>query len=76
MSAIAQKNRKQLQMPEGGMRIRAEKRQYNSETLAAMQEARDIMSGKIEAKSYGSSEELMKEILAEMYAEEMKYTEG
>jgi DNA-damage-inducible protein J len=31
---------------------------YNAETEAAMQEARDIMSGKIKAKSYASADEL------------------
>jgi DNA-damage-inducible protein J len=31
---------------------------YNQETLDAMQEARDIMSGKIQAKSYSSVAEM------------------
>jgi DNA-damage-inducible protein J len=31
---------------------------YNKETLDAMQEARDIMSGKIQAKSYSSVAEM------------------
>jgi len=42
----------------------------NAETLAAMQEARDIMSGKIKAKAYHSAKELSDEILAEIRAEE------
>jgi hypothetical protein len=40
------------------------------ETLAAIQEARDIMSGKVKSKAYHSAEELHDEIEAEMAAEE------
>ena len=43
--------------------------QYNGETLAAMQEARDIASGKIQAKGYTSLAELNAELDAE-YDEE------
>ncbi|MCL2204520.1 MAG: type II toxin-antitoxin system RelB/DinJ family antitoxin [Defluviitaleaceae bacterium] len=39
---------------------------YNDETLVAMQEARDIASGKIKAKSYAS----VKEMVAELDSEE------
>ena len=39
--------------------------QYNNETLAAMQEARDIASGKIQTKSYSSFQEMIDEINAE-----------
>ncbi|MDR2732511.1 MAG: hypothetical protein LBB36_04760 [Fibromonadaceae bacterium] len=39
--------------------------EYNEETLAAIQESRDIMSGKIKAKSYDSMEELYADIDAE-----------
>jgi DNA-damage-inducible protein J len=39
--------------------------QYNKETLAAMQEARDIASGKVKAKSYSSLAELNAELDAE-----------
>ena len=35
---------------------------YNQETLAAMQEARDIASGKIQSKSYSSLQEIIDEI--------------
>jgi len=35
---------------------------YNEETLAAMQEARDIASGKIKAKSYASVKEMIAEL--------------
>ncbi|MCL2101109.1 MAG: hypothetical protein FWH22_05290 [Fibromonadales bacterium] len=39
--------------------------EYNAETLAAIQEGMDILSGKIEAKSYSSMEELDADIEAE-----------
>ena len=35
---------------------------YNKETLAAMQEARDIASGKIKTKSYSSVREMIEEL--------------
>ena len=35
---------------------------YNEETLAAMQEARDIASGKIKTKSYSSVKEMITEL--------------
>ena len=35
---------------------------YNHETLAAMQEARDIANGKIQSKSYSSLQEMIDEI--------------
>jgi len=38
---------------------------YNAETLAAMQEARDIMAGKTEAKRYKTAAEMHADILAE-----------
>jgi len=38
---------------------------YNSETLAAMQEARDIMAGKVKAKRYKTAAEMHADILAE-----------
>ena len=38
---------------------------YNDETLAAMQEARDISSGKIKAKSYASVKEMVAEFDSE-----------
>jgi hypothetical protein len=40
-------------------------RAYNAETLAAMQEARDIMAGKMEAKRYKTAAEMHADILAE-----------
>ena len=38
---------------------------YNAETLIAMREAEDIISGKIQAKSYSSIQEMVDEIEAE-----------
>jgi len=39
--------------------------EYNAETLAAMQEARDIMAGKIKTKRYKTVEEMDADIDAE-----------
>jgi DNA-damage-inducible protein J len=41
---------------------------YNAETLSAMQEARDIASGKIKTKSYAS----VKEMVAELDSEDLE----
>ena len=38
---------------------------YNKETISAIQEAKDIMSGKIEAMPYSSAKELLDGIDAE-----------
>jgi len=46
----------------GGMPFDMTLPQYNAETLAAMQEARDIASGKIESKSYSSIKEMLTEL--------------
>ena len=53
----------------GGLPFEMKQPCYNSETEAAMQEARDIMSGKKKAKSYSSADELFKELDAEYKAE-------
>jgi DNA-damage-inducible protein J len=45
---------------------------YNDETLTAMKEARDIASGKIQAKSYNSLAELNEKLDAEYDAEYVK----
>ena len=47
-----------------------EEANFNEETLAAMQEAEDIMSGKVQAKVYNSLEEFKAEIEAEIAAED------
>ena len=49
----------------GGLPFEARIPRYNRETEVAMQEAMDISSGKVEAKSYHSAEELFKELDAE-----------
>ena len=51
---------------EGGFPFQPRKPRYNAETLAAMQEARDIMSGKLKAKRYAS----LSDVLADIDAEE------
>lgn len=45
----------------GGMPFELRQPRYNAETEAAMQEARDIMSGKIKAKSYNSVDEMLED---------------
>jgi DNA-damage-inducible protein J len=50
---------------EGGIPFEVKQPRYNAETEAAMQEARDIMSGKIQAKAYTSLEEMHRELDAE-----------
>ncbi|MBR2800973.1 MAG: type II toxin-antitoxin system RelB/DinJ family antitoxin [Erysipelotrichaceae bacterium] len=46
----------------GGLPFEVRLPVYNRETEAAMQEARDIASGKISAKTYSSAEELFAEL--------------
>jgi DNA-damage-inducible protein J len=53
----------------GGLPFEMKQPRYNEETEAAMQEARDIMSGKKKAKSYSSADELFTELDAEYEAE-------
>ena len=45
----------------GGMPFELRQPRYNAETEAAIQEARDIMSGKIKAKSYNSVDEMLED---------------
>ena len=49
----------------GGLPFSVRLPRFNRETEAAMQEARDIMSGKVQAKSYNSARELFDELDAE-----------
>lgn len=49
---------------EGGFPFQIRKPRFNAETLA-MQEACDIMSGKIQAKSYKTTDELLQALNAE-----------
>jgi len=53
----------------GGLPFEMKQPRYNAETEAAMQEARDIMSGKKKAKSYSNADELFVELDAEYEAE-------
>ena len=46
----------------GGLPFEMKQIRYNTETEAAMQEARDIMSGKKKSKSYRSADELFMEL--------------
>ncbi len=46
----------------GGLPFEVKRPMYNAETLTAMQEARDISSGKIKTKSYSSAKELLDEL--------------
>ena len=50
---------------EGGFPFQPKQPRYNEETLRAMEEARDIMSGKVKAKHYTSLSELIDEMDAE-----------
>ena len=50
---------------EGGFPFQPKQPGYNQETLAAIQEARDIMSGKIQAKRYSSFTELVADVDSE-----------
>lgn len=47
---------------EGGLPFDVRQPRYNAETEAAMQEARDISSGKIKAKAYNSTDEMFKDL--------------
>ena len=46
----------------GGLPFKVEIPKFNAETLAAMEEARDIMSGKIQATSYNTTDELFEDM--------------
>ena len=50
----------------GGLPFEVKQPRYNADTLAALQEARDIASGKIQTKSYHSAKELFDELESEM----------
>lgn len=50
---------------EGGLPFEVKMPRFNKETEDAMQEARDIMAGKVEAKSYHSARELFDDLDAE-----------
>lgn len=50
---------------EGGFPFQPKQPRYNRETLMAMQEAKDIMAGKVEAKRYSSLSDLLEDMDAE-----------
>ena len=50
---------------EGGFPFQPKQPRYNRETRMAMQEARDIMAGKVEAKRYRSLSSLLADLDAE-----------
>jgi DNA-damage-inducible protein J len=54
---------------EGGLPFEMKQPRYNAETETAMQEARDIINGKVKTKSYTSAKELAEELKAELAAE-------
>jgi len=56
----------------GGLPFEMKQPRYNAETEAAMQEAREIMSGRKTAKGYSNADELFAELDAEHEAESGK----
>lgn len=50
---------------EGGFPFEIKQPRYNYETEQAIKEARDIISGKIDSKSYSSLDELLKDLESE-----------
>lgn len=54
-----------MSIMEGGFPFAVKQPRYNKETEAAMLEARDIMSGKQEARRYSSAKDLFDDIDAE-----------
>ena len=55
-------------LDENGMPFQLTAPRYNDETLSAIQEARDISSGKIKTKSYTS----VKEMVAELESDDLE----
>ncbi len=55
---------------EGGLPFDMKQPRYNTETEAAMQEARTIMNGQTSVKTYRSAGDLFRELDAEMDGEE------
>ncbi len=54
-----------MSIMEGGFPFAVKQPRYNQETEAAMLEAKDIMSGKQDARRYSSAKELFDELDAE-----------
>ena len=49
---------------EGGFPFQPKQPRYNAETEAAIQETKDILAGKIKAKSYANVKEMIEAVLA------------
>ena len=56
----------------GGLPFEVKQPRYNIETEAAMQEARNIMSGKKKAKKYSNTDELFMELDADKKRQQKK----
>lgn len=56
----------QKSLMEGGLPFEVKQPRYNRETETAIQEARTLMKGKVNTKSYSSAHELFKELDKEM----------
>ena len=54
-----------VSLMEGGLPFAGRQQRYSSETEAAMEEARDIIQGKISAKRYSSVDQMFDDALAE-----------
>lgn len=54
-----------MSLAEGGMPFELRQPKYNTETEAAMQEAREIIAGKRPAKRYASVQEAVRDALNE-----------
>ncbi len=52
----------EMSLIKGGIPFDVRVPKYNKETYDAINEAKDIMSGKVEAKTYGSAKELFNEL--------------
>jgi DNA-damage-inducible protein J len=56
------------------MREKVKQTRYNKETLAAVEEARSILNGERQTKSYSCAKELFDEIETEFRAEQRRET--
>ena len=54
-----------ISIMEGGFPFQIKQHRYNHQTELAIQEARDIMNGKVQTKKYHSVEELFNEVIGE-----------
>ena len=54
-----------MSIMEGGFPFSVKQPRYNKETLAAIAEAREVLSGRLDARRYSSAKELFNELDAE-----------